>query len=149
MEKVHYNYVSFRNDTKKLAGLIETKRVDTIVGVARGGLTLAHALSEALDIRNVQSVSTQLYDGTKKRNALQITDTSSLEGSNGVLLVDDIADSGETLESLYNHFTRLYPALHIQTATLFYKPTSIFKPDYWVREANAWIEFFWEVDFKA
>ncbi len=148
MKKIYYSYDEFRKNTLQLLQKLPQKEFDTIIGVARGGLTLAHMISEALDIRNVQSISTQLYDDTQKRDCITITDTCSLEESKKVLLVDDIADSGETLKALYNHLTLTYPHLHFKTATLFYKQSSVYEPDYWVKEANAWIEFFWEVDFK-
>ncbi len=148
MKKIYYSYDEFRTDTLQLLQKLPQKEFDTIIGIARGGLTLAHMLSEALDIRNVQSISTQLYDDTQKRDCITITDTCSLEESKKVLVVDDIADSGETLKALYNHLTLTYPHLHFKTATLFYKQSSVYEPDYWVKEANAWIEFFWEIDFK-
>lgn len=147
MEKFYYGYDLFREDTKKLLEQLRGEEFDTIIGVARGGLTLAHMLSEALGIRNVQSVSTQLYDDTKRRERITITDTCSLEGSRLVLVVDDIADSGETLKALYEHLYRKYPHIRFKTATLFYKRSSVFQPDYRVREAVGWIDFFWERDF--
>ena len=148
MKKIYYSYDEFRTDTLQLLQKLPREEFDTIIGIARGGLTLAHMLSEALGIRNVQSISTQLYDDTQKRDCITITETCSLETSKNVLLVDDIADSGETLKALYNHLTLTYPQLHFKTATLFYKQSSVYEPDYWVKEATAWIEFFWEVDFK-
>lgn len=148
MKKVYYSYEQFRKDTLQLLHKLPKNEFDTIIGVARGGLSLAHMLSEALDIRNVQSISTQLYDDTHKRDCITIFDTCSLKQSKKVLLVDDIADSGETLKALHNHLTLTYPQLHLKMATLFYKHSSIIEPDYWVKEAKCWIEFFWEVDFK-
>ena len=148
MKKIYYSYDEFRTDTLQLLQKLPREEFDTIIGIARGGLTLAHMLSEALGIRNVQSISTQLYDDTQKRDCITITETCSLETSKNVLLVDDIADSGETLKALYNHLTLTYPQLHFKTATLFYKQSSVYEPDYWIKEATAWIEFFWEVDFK-
>ena len=148
MKKLYYSYDEFRKDTLQLLQILPQKEFDTIIGVARGGLTLAHMLSEALDIRNVQSISTQLYDDTQKRDSITIIETCSLESSKNILIVDDIADSGETLKALYNHLTLTYPQLHFKTATLFYKQSSCFESDYWVKEADTWIEFFWEVDFK-
>lgn len=147
MKKRYYSYDEFKADTHKLLQQLSESEFDTIIGVSRGGLTLAHMLSEALDIRNVQTVSTQLYDDTKKRDCITITDNCSLNDSKNVLVVDDIADSGETLKALYNHFTLSYPDIHFKTATLFYKQSSAFEPDYWIEEAREWIEFFWEVDF--
>ena len=148
MKKIYYGYDEFKEDTLSLLQKMSNERFDTIVGVARGGLSLAHMLSEALAIRNVQSISTQLYDETKKRDQITITDTCLLNNSKSVLIVDDIADSGETLKALYNHLTLTHPLVHFKTATLFFKRSSCFEPDYWVKEADAWIEFFWEVDFK-
>lgn len=148
MKKTYYSYDEFRTDTLQLLEKLPKNEFDTIIGVARGGLTLAHMLSEAMDIRNVQSISTQLYDDTQKRECITITDTCSLQTSKNILLVDDIADSGETLKALYNHLTLTYPDLHFKTATLFYKSSSVYEPDFWVKEADTWIEFFWEVDFN-
>ncbi|SFV60504.1 Putative nucleotide phosphoribosyltransferase [hydrothermal vent metagenome] len=147
MQKLYYSYTEFQKDTKELIAQLKTEQFDTIIGIARGGLTLAHMLSEALDIRNVQSISTQLYDETKKRECITILDTCQLDKSKKVLVVDDIADSGETLQALYNHLTLTYPHIYFKTATLFYKKNSIYEPDFWLKEATAWIEFFWEVDF--
>jgi len=52
------------------------------------------------------------------------------------LIVDDIADTGLTLTS-YKNF---------KIATVYYKPRSKIKPDYYVREVNNsdWIVFPWE-----
>ncbi len=145
MEKFYYSYNHFKEDAKNLKEQLDTE-FDTIVPIARGGLTLAHMLAQALDIRNVQSISTQLYDGMEKRNSITIKGECDFSDSKNILIVDDIADSGETLKALYNHFTLANEALHFKTATLFYKKSSVFKPDYWVREAKGWIDFFWEVD---
>ena len=148
MEKINYTYNECINDTKKLIQRLEND-IDTIVAVARGGLTLAHLLSEALNIRNVQSIGTELYDGMEKRETITIKGECDFSKSKNILIVDDIADSGETLKALYNHFTLANPLLHFKTATLFYKKSSVFEPDYWVREAEGWIDFFWEVDLRS
>lgn len=41
-----------------------------------------------------------------------------------------------------------FPKVEFKLATLFYKNTALIKPDFSVREANEWIDFFWEVDVK-
>ena len=148
MKKFYYSYDEFQADTRKLLQTLPHKEFDTILGVARGGLTLSHMLSEALDIRNVQTISTQLYDETKKREQITITDTCFLDNSKNVLIVDDIADSGETLKALCDYLALTFPLLHFKTATLFYKQSSCFEPDYWVKKTDTWIEFFWEADFR-
>ena len=39
-----------------------------------------------------------------------------------------------------------YPYCEFRVATVFYKNDAIMQPDFKVKEAKSWIEFFWEVD---
>jgi len=145
----YYAYEDFKNDTNKLNKLVADFAPEAIVGIARGGLTLAHCMAEGLNIREVQTLRTELYDGTCKRDAIKVFDTCNLNSIKRVLVVDDIADSGETLEAIMQHLKDTYKDIEFKTATLFYKKTSVYKPDFWINEANDWIDFFWERDFKA
>ncbi|UCN00697.1 phosphoribosyltransferase [Sulfurimonas sp. SWIR-19] len=146
--KQYYSYENFRNDTQKLILEVKNFNADAIVSVARGGFTLAHCLAEGLDIRDVQSIRTELYDVTCKRKELSLFGTCSLADVQRVLVVDDIADSGETLAYVMQHLQKNFPEAVFKSSTLFYKKTSIYKPDFWINEADAWIEFFWEKDFS-
>ena len=148
MQKQYYSYDNFRVDTKKLIKMLQKREADAILGVARGGLTLAHSVAEGLDIRRVESLRTELYDGACKRDTLSLVENCSLEGVSRVVVVDDIADSGETLEAVMRHLNDSFPKIEFVSATLFYKKSSCFKPDFWIHEAKEWIEFFWEADFK-
>ena len=71
-----------------------------------------------------------------------------MSGSTRVLVVDDIADSGETLKIVMNDLTSKNSKIEFKSATLFYKKSSVYEPDFWINEANDWIDFFWERDFK-
>ena len=144
--KKYYSYELFREDTKQLAQKLLPKHYDTIVAISRGGLTLAHSLAEALGIRDVQTVRTELYDKQTKREQITLFGSCQLQPSCRVLVVDDIADSGETLEVVMKHLQKEYPNVTFESATLFYKPTSVYEPTFWMQEAKGWIEFFWEVD---
>ena len=146
MKKLYYSYENFKKDTHLL--LKNLQHFDTIVGISRGGLTLSQAIAESLEIRDVQTIQTRLYDCDKKRECITIIDNTSLKEDSTVLIVDDIADSGETLKEVVEYFTCKYPTIKFKTVTLFYKKSSVYKPTYWVNEATCWIEFFWEVDFK-
>jgi xanthine phosphoribosyltransferase len=147
MKKLYYSYEDFKNDTRNL--IVKLQPYDTIIGISRGGLTLSQAIAEALDIRDVQTIQTQLYDTDKKRDLIFIVDNTSLKENTKVLVVDDIADSGETLKEVMGYLKKKYPKISFESATLFYKHSSCYEPTYWVREATCWIEFFWEVDFIA
>jgi len=145
----YYGYDDFKNDTLQLLGELKSFEPEVIVGIARGGLTLAHALSEGFNIREVQTIRTELYDATCKRETLSIFGKCDFKEHNRVLVVDDIADSGETLKAVMQNLESEFPKIIFRSATLFYKKTSVYKPHFWVNDANEWIDFFWESDFKV
>ena len=67
-----------------------------------------------------------------------------------ILIVDDIIDSGETMNTLHEYFQYHYPEVDIRTAGLIYKShTSTHKPDYYgmETESNDWVVFPWERDW--
>ena len=144
----YYAYEDFKKDTNSLIQEVEAFKPSLIVGIARGGLTLAHAMAEGLKIREVQTLRTELYDGTCKRDALSVFDTCLFEDKENILVVDDIADSGETLEAIMAHLENKHPHIEFKSATLFYKKSSLYEPHFWINEADDWIDFFWERDFK-
>ncbi len=145
----YYGYDDFKNDTLQLLAEVQPFQPEVIVGIARGGLTLAHAMSEGLSIREVQTIRTELYDATHKRESLSIFGGCDLKDHKRVLVVDDIADSGETLQAVMQNLESEFREITFRSATLFYKKSSVYKPHFWVNEADEWIDFFWESDFKS
>lgn len=144
----YYSYENFKIDTNRLIGEVKSFKPQAIVGIARGGLTLAHTMAEGLDIREVQTLRTELYDKSSKREKITIFDNCSFNNLKRILIVDDIADSGETLDAIMKHLNLKYSEIEFQSATLFYKKTSLYQPHFWINEADDWIDFFWERDFK-
>lgn len=144
----YYAYENFKKDTNKLLKELRVFQPEVIVGIARGGLTLCHAIAEGLDVREVQTIRTELYDNTLKRDTLSIFGECSFNSVKKVLVVDDISDSGETLNAVMLYLQNKFKTIEFKSATLFYKQTSIYEPDYWINDANDWIDFFWERDFK-
>jgi hypoxanthine phosphoribosyltransferase len=64
------------------------------------------------------------------------------------LIVDDICDSGETLDKLVKDYQTLYAfPFNLNTAVLHYKPhTSCFEPTFYSEKwySNGWIIYPWE-----
>lgn len=108
---------------------------------------MAHCIAEGLDIRDVQTIRTELYDGTCKREEISFFGMCEFKNIQKVLVLDDIADSGETLNAVMNSLNTQYENIEFISATLFYKKTSQYEPHFWINEANSWIEFFLEKDF--
>lgn len=145
----YYDYNNFRDDTKILLQKLHNTNYDTIVAITRGGLTLAHALSQGLNIRDVQSIQSKHYEDSTKLSSIVISANLIFsEDVKKVLIVDDISDSGDTLSAVTAYLKDSFRDIEFDTCTLFYKRTSIYEPTYWICEANDWIDFFWEADFK-
>ncbi len=147
MEKRYYPYEDFLADTKDLTKKIDWK-FDSIIAIARGGMSLAHLLGEYYDIREVYSINTIGYEDTTKLASVQVFNIPELNESKSVLLVDDIVDSGDTLVEVLKVLRQMYPTVIFKTASLFYKKSARIAPDWYVREADKWIEFFWSVDLN-
>lgn len=126
---------------KLAAAILETKKpFDEIVAIARGGLTLGHLLSDHLRIP-VCSITIQSYTDIQKQGELKITAGlgKHIKGLR-ILLVDDIADRGKSLKRATSYLRRFRPT-SITSVTMFYKPHSIVRPDYFVKETSRWVIF--------
>jgi xanthine phosphoribosyltransferase len=148
LHKFYYSYDLFKKDTQILVNLCKCYNADILLAVARGGLTLSHLMSQALDIRRLYTLNSIHYEGQKKLDTFNIFNIPDLSNAKKVLIIDDIIDSGETMKEILSILTNKYPNIEFKIATLFYKQTALVKPDFSVREANEWIDFFWEVDIK-
>lgn len=143
----YYSYENFKNDTNTLIEKVGSLEVGAIVAIARGGLTLSHAMAEGLNIRQVQSIRTELYDKSLKRETITIFGNCEFKDIKKVLVVDDISDSGDTLKAVMGYLSSEFKEIEFYSCTLFYKKTSVYEPDFWINEADDWIDFFWERDF--
>jgi len=136
-----YTFDEFKNDLNQL----KIKKPDAILAIARGGLTFAHHLAEKLDMREVFSINAVSYEKDKKLDNIHIFNIPDLQNYENILVVDDISDSGDTFIEVLNLLKQKYPDKIYKTISIFYKPSSKFKPDYFFHETNEWINFFWEV----
>jgi len=146
LEKYYYGYDEFKKDTQVLVNKCRDYEPDILLAVARGGLTLAHLMAQALDMRNLYSLNSIHYEGELKLDSFNIFNIPDVSHAKRVLIIDDIVDSGETMVEILKILEDKFPGVEFKLATLFYKKTAILKPDFAVREANEWIDFFWEVD---
>ena len=145
----YYPYNRFVEDVKTLVKLSADYRPDTLVAVARGGWTLGHAYASATDNRRLLSVNSILYEGEKRAETIEVFNLPELNDARRVLILDDIVDSGATMLAVVGHLRRRYPDTVFKIASIFYKKTAKILPDYTLHEADEWIEFFWETDYKA
>ena len=136
----------FKIDALELSFLCKDFTSDAILGIARGGLTLSHFMSQALSQRNVFILNTISYDGRIQKDNVEVFNIPSLEKFRKVLIVDDIIDSGKTIEKVMTLLKNSYPNIEFKVASLFYKEDALVRPDFTINKADKWIDFFWEVD---
>lgn len=146
MQKYYYGYDEFKVDINNLASKLQDEKFEAILGVARGGLLLTQFLAIKLNLRDVFTINSILYDDTMKNEKSKVFNIPDLSGYKKVLIADDIVDSGETLSNILEILEKSFPHIEFKIASLFYKKTALITPDFMEKEATAWIDFFWEVD---
>jgi hypothetical protein len=118
---------------------------DIIVGVSRGGWPPARVLSDLMGNPNLANVRAEFYLGvaeTKDEPVLTQPVSMRVTGKK-VLVVDEVADTGKSLKLVKEHIIE-QGATKVKIATVYYKPWSIVKPDYYEKETSRWIVFPWE-----
>ena len=145
----YYSYEKFVTDVKSLVQLSKDYEPDTLIAIARGGLTLGHAYASATDNRQLMSINSILYEGDQRGKSCEIFNVPELQHAKKVLVLDDIIDSGQTIKEVLGHLKSCFPDVEFKIAALYYKKTAVIQPDFAIHEANDWIEFFWEKDFLA
>ena len=121
---------------------------DLILGIARGGLLVAGALSYALGVKNTFTMNVEFYTGVDERLPVPmilppVPDLVDLHGSR-MLIADDVADTGQTL-ALVKGFCAGQVG-EVRTAVLYEKPRSIVSCDYVWRNTDLWIDFPWSIE---
>ncbi len=119
---------------------------DTILCLARGGLRPGDILSRIFD-KPLAIMSTSSYraEAGKVQGHLDIgrfIATPKGEIAGRVLLVDDLADTGVTLNAVVKRLKENYaPITELRTAVIWTKGVSSFKADYSVEDlpTNPWI----------
>ena len=158
MEKVFISAESLLRDSIELGIRVVRSgfRPTFLVAVWRGGAPIGITVQEVLEYHGIHAdhiaIRTSSYTGidhqakTVRVHALDYL-VSRLSAEDQLLLVDDVFDSGFSIEAimreLANRCRRNLPE-QIRIATAYYKPErnrSPFKPDYFVRETNTWLVF--------
>jgi hypoxanthine phosphoribosyltransferase len=122
---------------------------DVNVGVGRGGLFVLRCLQDFYVAAGVKIPylvpSVERYDGINSTGRIKIRHLLKRDVANRrVLIVDDVSDQGDSLISLVET-AKKKGASEVRTATIHFKPWSKLRPDYFVRETDAWIIYPWEV----
>lgn len=142
----YINWSEYGNLADALAEKVRSsgKHYDLVVGIARGGIPVAMAVSDHLNVK-IDFVNVKSYSDFGKRVPPRIlsTLTEAIEGKD-ILLVDDLVDQGDTLASMKKYLGDQMPRT-LDTAVMFKKPWSKQEPDYYLETVTEWVVFPFEL----
>lgn len=137
------------NLSQELAAKIKTSgfEPDYLVGITVGGLIPLGLLAEELDIRNILTVSASSYEGKEQRE-LEVRYLPNVDiAGKKILLIDEVSETGQTLQHIASLLKEKYQPSELRTATLVVNvKESKFHPDFYSLEAHEWMIFPWEKD---
>jgi len=143
----HLTWEAFGAAARELARLVvdDDFAPTSLLAITRGGLAVGGAMSYALGVKNCCVINVEYYTGVDERlevpiilpPALTLVDLQDAR----LLVVDDVADTGGTLQ-LVAETIRPHVA-ELRSAVLYEKPRSTVRCDYVWRRTDRWIEFPW------
>ncbi len=145
----HVSWDQVHRDSRALAwrldhqGPGEAGAWRAIVAITRGGMAPAMIVARELNIRVIDTISVKSYDHKAQTEAtvLKAPDPATIGDGEGVLVIDDLVDTGRTLELV----RALYPKAHF--ATVYAKPKGRDLVDTYITEVSqdTWIYFPWDM----
>ncbi|MGR3501386.1 xanthine phosphoribosyltransferase [Pseudaestuariivita sp.] len=148
----HVSWDQLHRDARALAWRLQddapAEGWKAVVAITRGGMAPAMIVARELDIRTVDTISVKSYhsgggqaDQRREAQVLKSPDAELMGDGDGVLIVDDLVDSGKTLELVRS----LYPMAHV--ATVYAKPMGRAQVNTFITEVSqdTWIFFPWDM----
>ncbi len=144
----HVSWDQIHRDSRALAWRLDKQGPDNgawraVVAITRGGMAPAMIVARELDIRVVDTISVKSYSHQSQAAAhvIKAPQESIMGDGTGILIVDDLVDTGRTLELVRN----LYPKAHF--ATVYAKPSGRPMVDTYITEVSqdTWIFFPWDM----
>jgi hypoxanthine phosphoribosyltransferase len=131
-------------------------RPDFIVGIWRGGTPVGIAVQELFEHYGLATdhiaIRTSSYDGIEQRGkTIRVHGLNYIvekaDASHGLLIVDDVYDTGLSIQAVVDSLRRLSrrnTPQDIRIATVFYKPgnnRTDRPPDYFIHATENWLVF--------
>jgi len=141
MEYQYISWAKLHSDIHHLSLNIEKKyKPDLLVAIARGGLTIAHIMSDFLELP-ITAFTVSSYHDQKQTTIPKITlHLGNKLHNKKILLVDNVSDSGKTFFRGLDYLKE-NGASEIKTAAPYIKPWTKYVPDYFQKSFASWIIF--------
>ncbi|MEM6728279.1 MAG: xanthine phosphoribosyltransferase [Pseudomonadota bacterium] len=144
----HVSWDQIHRDSRALAWRLDGRGPEdgawrAIVAITRGGMAPAMIIARELGVRTVDTISVKSYDHQAQAEAkvLKAPDGDMMGDGTGILVIDDLVDTGKTLELC----RATYPNAHY--ATVYAKPQGEPMVDTFITgvSQDTWIFFPWDM----
>jgi xanthine phosphoribosyltransferase len=143
----HVSWDQLHRDARALAWRLQGEAPadgwKAVVAITRGGMAPAMIVARELDIRTVDTISVKSYNHQTQSAPVVIKspDMDLVGDGEGVLIVDDLVDTGKTLDVVRKHMPKA------KVATIYAKPMGREMVDTFVTEVSqdTWIFFPWDM----
>lgn len=141
-DKIYIRWDEFHQDVKDVCEKIKNSGTyNKIVAISRGGLIPAGIIAYELDIRNCHAINIATYIGDEHRTLDRFDNLDDVgEINSQTLIIDDLADSGQTFRLLRQEFPKAC------FVSIYSKPAGLKEVDVYARELpDQWIVFPWDI----
>ncbi|MEO0654075.1 MAG: xanthine phosphoribosyltransferase [Pseudomonadota bacterium] len=144
----HVSWDQIHRDARALAWRLDGQGPDNgawkaVVAITRGGMAPAMIAARELDIRMVDTISVKSYNHQEQSEPkiIKTPDMEVVGDGTGILIIDDLVDTGKTLEVV----RAAMPKAHV--ATVYAKPKGRPMVDTFITEVSqdTWIFFPWDM----
>lgn len=145
----HVSWEQMHRDSRALAWRLDGQGPGTggawkaVVAITRGGMVPACIIARELNIRVVDTIAVKSYSHQEQAEVevLKAPDADIASDGTGILVIDDLVDSGRTLEVVRAR----YPNAHF--ATVYAKPKGKPLVHSYITEVSqdTWIFFPWDM----
>jgi hypothetical protein len=156
-EKTYVRAQQFLEDSFRLGfKILESGFVPRfIIGVWRGGAPTGIAIQELMDFYGIETdhiaIRTSSYEGMQRQKEVRVHGLDyileNINADDDLLIVDDVFDTGHSLEAILNTLKdrcRANMPVVAKIATVYYKPArnlTKIEPDFYVNETDDWLVF--------
>jgi len=146
-EELQISWNELVNLTERFIEKIPKNNFDYLLCISSGGLVFGKLVSDYLTLPLGVIAASAYKKGERelRDNEVIIKDIATIKPLEGrVLLLDDLVDTGLTMNRVTNHINNNKKVNLLKTGVLYKKPQTRFQPDYWVEETLKWVVFPYE-----
>jgi hypoxanthine phosphoribosyltransferase len=140
------SWVQFERDCLELfKKKVKGTHIDRIVSISRGGTVPSRIFSDLLGTIAISHITISSYKDMHKVDKPIVTEEPRTDFKDQtILIIDEVSDTGATFELAVEHLKKHNPK-KIYTLSPYIKPKTTFKPDFWIKNIDAWIIFPYDV----